>query len=266
MFTFNWAGVNALWQRATEPVLRWLSGYLDVLLTQLARVREFWFWYVIGPLLFPLAIIVFMTNVGATLDPNFALHAVTGNAVLSLIFGPVSLVSGRLAWARELGELEYYAALPISRAQMVLAITTMSVLFSLPALIMVLLVGSLLVGLPLSFHPLLILTVPVVALSLAGLGAIIGIWARTGQQGNQMANLVMVVAMFLSPVLVPMTEMPQVMQWTARLIPSTYAAGAFRAVTSRQISAEFWLDVAVLAAFAVGLIYIATQRLDWRRD
>jgi ABC-2 type transport system permease protein len=112
--------------------------------------------------------------------------------------------------------------------------------------------------------PLIVLVMILSPLALSGLGALIGILSPNQQVSGVFANIFMVLVMFLSPVFVPISRLPGILQITARVLPPTYAADALRQTLSGSLTLAFLLDVAVLAAFSLGSFYLVTSRLDWR--
>jgi ABC-type multidrug transport system permease subunit len=95
-------------------------------------------------------------------------------------------------------------------------------------------------------------------------GAAIGVLAPSQDIAGVTCNLLTVVITFLSPVFVPISKLPGVLQISARLLPPSYASDALRQTLGGHLTGSVILDVSVLAAFSVAGIYLATARLDWR--
>jgi ABC-2 type transport system permease protein len=112
--------------------------------------------------------------------------------------------------------------------------------------------------------PFILLVLVLSPLALSGLGATVGILSPNQQVAGVIANVFMVLVMFLSPVFVPLSRLPGLLQITARILPPTYAADALRQTLSSQLTPAFLLDIGVLAAFSAVSLYIVTARLDWR--
>ncbi len=73
---------------------------------------------------------------------------------------------------------EFFASLPVSRLTFVSALLVRAMVFTIPASVIVLVLGPVLFGLSFTFHPLLLVLIPLGGLSLAGLGALVGLPAR----------------------------------------------------------------------------------------
>lgn len=244
--------------------LRTLAVWWDLFLFRVAGVRDHWYWYVMGWLVFPIAILFFMKMATAA-DPSVALYLITGNAVMALVFGPVQFISNDLAWLRQRNDLDFFATLPITRLQLVMAVLAVAALTSIPGTIINLLIGSWVVGLPLAWHPLFPLVLVLSVLSMAGIGVMIGVYARSGTHANIMNNLMLIMVMFLSPVFIPADRLPAVLQYTARVLPTTYVSHGLRATLGGD-PAGLGLGMAVLVVWAVLTLWFATQRLEWRQE
>ncbi|MDD5289209.1 MAG: ABC transporter permease, partial [Dehalococcoidales bacterium] len=68
--------------------------------------------------------------------------------------------------------------------------------------------------------------------------------------------------MFLCGLLWPVSQMPDYLQWLANILPLTYGVDGIRALMLQgQSLLDIGKDVAVLAAYAVGLLLLASLTL-----
>jgi ABC-2 type transport system permease protein len=153
--------------------------------------------------------------------PATLLYYVTGNVVLSLSLNPLFMLAGQLSWARQSKAFDFYAGLPISRSALILACVAISVLFTLPG--MIVLLGLAMVVFHLSFvpSPLAAVVLLVSPIALSGLGSLIGVLAPSNQVAGVITNLTAVGIMFLSPIFTPASRLPGVLQVTSYLFPPT---------------------------------------------
>ena len=70
------------------------------------------------------------------------IYVVTGNIVISLLFGTMGNVESRVSWLRFQGGLDYFATLPVRRYVFVLAMVAAFLLISLPSLIITTVLGA----------------------------------------------------------------------------------------------------------------------------
>jgi ABC-2 type transport system permease protein len=241
--------------------------FLDLYLMQLANYRWTWRWQLIGGLVAPLSFMFMLHSLlgadGAVAETGASILA--GNLVLSAVFTAMGNTANRFAWLKETEGLDYYATLPIGRAAMVVSVVLAFVTLSLPSMAATVLLGRILFALPLAPHPLALAVLVLTALSLAALGATIGILAPNVETQGVISNLALFLLVFLSPVLVPAERLPGLLQVTSRLLPVSYAVGALRRLLVGTVDAVVLLDLAILAAFAAVALAVAAGRLDWRR-
>mgnify|MGYP001195873821 FL=1 len=99
-------------------------------------------------------------------------------------------------------------------------------------------------------------------LGAVNLGIFLSTFARTELQVVQFIPLVIVPQALLSGILWPIDSLPEPLQWLAHALPLTYAAEALRGVMIRGDGlAALWVNLAVLAGFAVLMIVLGTSTL-----
>ncbi|MEW6523027.1 MAG: ABC transporter permease [Bacillota bacterium] len=245
---------------------RWAAVYADLFFIRWANVRNEWYFHVILGPLFPLAILAFMRMTGAVRDPAGALYVTAGNAIAALVLGPMQSLNNDLAWGRQRNDLEYYSTLPFSKLQLILAFVSVSTVFTIPGMLLTIFIGSAWLGFPVVANPLVLPIMLVSALSMAGLGAVMGVHARNGHHANMMNGIASLVVTFMSPLLIPYENLPLVLRFTSKLLPTSYAADAFRAALAGRSDPAVLANLGVVVLFAVAFLVLATKRLDWRVD
>jgi len=166
---------------------------------------------------------------------------------------------------RIVGALDYYATLPIQQYTLILVSVLSFLLLSLPSVIFTIVVGALLLGLPLSSSPLVVLVIPLCAVPLAAIGALIAAYARTPEEGSALSLLLTFVMLGLGPVVIPASRLPGIVLILGRFSPATYAASALRQTLLGPVTAELFLDLAVLAGVSVLLFWLVGRKLSWRQ-
>lgn len=245
-------------------VERAIGSFGDLFYIQFATIRTGWQWHFLVSSVIPLGLLLFLRFVVPTAHTTTVMYYITGNVIVSLMFNSLAMLAGQLSWARQNKTFDFYAGLPVSRTVLILAIVAVSVLFAIPGMLLLLLLGIVTFHLPLSPNPLAVLVFVLAPMTLSGLGAIIGVLAPNSQIANVIANLVLVVVMFLSPVLIPVSALPGILQVTARLLPPTYAADALRQTLAGQVTGSVGVDIVVMILFSAASIYLVTAKLDWR--
>lgn len=192
-------------------------------------------------------------------------YVLTGNMVLSLLLQGIGNISGHFMFMRMNGTLDYFATLPISRVALVIATAIAFLVLSLPATFATLFLGKLLLQIPLALSPALLLVIPIISLSLSGLGAFLGVIARTPNEVNSLSTLANLFLVSFGPVLIPADRLPAWIEWASLLSPATYAASALRhVVLGTEERFPLWVSLLILSGLAVFWLSVVNARLDWR--
>lgn len=238
---------------------------LDLTLIQLTNWRWSWRGTIITSMIAP---VITMIALGTFASGREALgYVVTGNIVLSLLFGTVGRVSGNFAYMRVMGMLDYFATLPIYRVALIVATVLAFLALSLPPAMFTLALGALILHVPLAISPAIIIVLPLISMTLCGLGALLGLVGRTPEEVNSISTLITFVLLALGPVLIPAEKLPDAVQAVAMLSPATYAASALRqTVLGMADRIPLIVDMAVLAGVLVGFLWLVSRRIDWRQQ
>ncbi len=237
----------------------------DLTLIQLTNWRWSWRTTLLTSTIAPLLGIVGLGVFAAAGGRDALIYVVTGNMVLSLLFGSLGQVSSNLAYMRWAGTLDYFATLPVYRAGLVVATVGAFLLLNLPAVAITLGLGVWLLGLTPALSLWLLLAVPLISLALSGLGALIGLGARTPEAAGSLSTLATFLLAALGPVIIPPDRLPAPILAVSLLSPATYAASALRqTVFALPDRLPLALDLAVLAALTAGLLALVDRRLEWR--
>ncbi len=242
-----------------------LVQIVDLFLIELTNWRWSWRGMVLTATLTPMVSILGLGVFARDSGPETLAYVLTGNAVVSLIFGNMGNVESHFTFMRTVGALDYFATLPVRRYALILAVVLAFLLLSLPSLAVTILLGSWVLGLKVTFHPLLPVVVPLCAISLSGVGALIGCSVRDPSQGGAVNLLVTMVMLGLGPVVVPPDRLPRVLLVLGRLSPATYAASAFRQVLLGPVTGQIAIDLAVLGVTGVVILAIVARIMDWRQ-
>ncbi|MCB9420640.1 MAG: ABC transporter permease [Ardenticatenaceae bacterium] len=247
----------------SQPSL--ITQLFDLILIQLSNFR--WSWRgmltsgIAAPLLSLLALGTFARDSG----PDVLAYVLTGNVVLALMFENLGKVSNNFAFMKAMGTLDYFATLPIHRYMVILASLISFLILSLPALLVMLLVGSWFLRIHLVIHLLWPMVVVLTAVSLAALGALIGVTAPTPQAAGPTTLLLIMGFTALGPVIIPPERLPQFMRWIGWFSPATYAASAMRQTLLGPVMPRLALDLLVLAGLTLITGWAASRKMDWRQ-
>jgi ABC-2 type transport system permease protein len=237
---------------------------IDLIIIQLTNWRWSWRGTIITSIVAP-AISTAALGVFAGNSPNALAYVVTGNMVLSMLFGTLGQVSGNFAYMRANGMLDYFATLPIYRAALIIATVVAFFVLSIPATVVTLLIGTMLLKLPVNISPLIVIVIPLITLTLAGLGALIGLVGNTPETVSAVSNLTTFALISLGPIILPAEQLPEIIRVISYLSPATYAASALRQVVLASVEPiPLVVDMLILISIMLLLLWLVGKRIDWR--
>ena len=242
-----------------------LTQLVDLFLIELTNWR--WSWRsmvltgIVAPVLSISALGIFARDSG----PKALAYVLTGNIVLALMFENQDKVAGHFIYMRFNGILDYFATLPIQKHVLILAVVLSFLLLSLPSLTITVLLGALLLDVPIVLNPMIPIVVPMCAIPMAGIGALIGSSARTPQEAGSLSLLTTFLMLGLGPVVIPPDRLPNVILFLGRFSPATYAASALRQTLLGPLTGQIVLDLAALAGFTLVVFWLVGRKMDWRQ-
>ncbi|MUG96336.1 ABC transporter permease [Scytonema sp. UIC 10036] len=240
---------------------------LDLFLMELTNWRWSWPTIILNSTVTPILGIVALGSFAQGTGQEAQVYILIGNLVMSLMFGNLGNVSSRFTYMRFAGTLDYYATLPIRREALILATVVSFFLLSLPSLLVSLGFGVFYLQLPLKFNPLVLLVIPLCVLPLSGVGAIIGTYVRTPEESGSLSLLFTMVMLFIGPVLIPASRLPEIVLLLGHLSPATYAADALRqTLLPTDITQKLLIDIVVLLGFSLFTFYLVGRKVNWRQQ
>ncbi|MFI7141524.1 MULTISPECIES: ABC transporter permease [Streptomyces] len=193
-------------------------------------------------------------------------YVLTGSILLSLMFENQNKVAQNFAYMKAMGTLDFLGTLPVRRQMVITATVLAFFALSAPALLTTLMLGSLILGVHLSVSWLVVLVIPLCVLSLAGIGAVIGIVTRSQEEASSLTLLVTMLLLFFGPVIIPASRLPGWLVTISHVSPTTYAASAIRQVLVGPVTGRIWLDLFVLLALTGITLWFAGSRMQWKAN
>lgn len=163
--------------------------------------------------------------------------------------------------------LKRFMATPMPRHDFLLAILGARLTFLIPDLGVLLLVGTLLCGMPIRGSLLLVAVIEVVgALAFAGLGLLIASRAKSTETVSGLMNLVMLPMWIFSGLFFSSDRFPSAMQPFIQALPLTQLINALRLVILEGAGLAdrgVLIALGILSAWAIGTFYIALRIFRW---
>jgi ABC-2 type transport system permease protein len=195
-------------------------------------------------------------------DLQSSYNIVPGLIAMILFQTATSLTALAIVKERERGTIEQLIVTPIRNWELILAKIIPYILVSFADTILILVVGTLLFGVPIRGSLLLLFALTgLYLLPTLGYGLVISTVAQTQQQAQLMVMPVMLPAMMLSGYIFPIASLPVVLQYIGYLLPTTYFIYIMRAVVIKGVG----LDLIIPQTIALGLFGLALLGLAiWR--
>lgn len=205
----------------------------------------------------------YVTRAIAPDDPQVIRRLLAATLVFGVAFS-IGMVVGQNAVAqRFMGTLKLLISMPVSKSAYVVG----SMMFSSVSgtvSVLVLLGFGLLVGLDLLLRWELAICLVLTVLTMSGLTLFVVSFAPSLQAGNLSTSLVALLLAALSPVYFTMEQAPPVLKQLGYISPLRYAAdGIEKSLSGRG---DVWVEIAVLAGFAVVTMALGLWRLPWREN
>jgi ABC-2 type transport system permease protein len=237
--------------------------YLELVRFQLLTNRnDIWFMGMIQ-VAFSVGFVLGFGYIIPDITKDTALFITIGSATQSIIMVALVGTPQMLAMAKAEGRLDYFMTLPISREAYLLAIATQIALVTLPGIIFAVVLGWLRYDLTLSIDVAVVAVVPLAMLSLAGAGIAMAILVPHQQLTNALTQLLIFYVIFFAPVLLPKEQLPEFLQFTAKLLPPSYAADGMRATLTDLPGTQLGQSLAAMAGFSalsLGAASLAVRR------
>lgn len=234
-----------------------IRQYYDLVAMQMNAMRGDHVFIAILQVALSLGLVLGMGYLIPNISESTALFLVTGTATQAFVTTGLVMLPQMLSQSREDGRLEYFLTLPISREAYLLAQITMVAVTSFPAVLFCLAFGAWHYDLSMTVNPAFFLVMILCVLSLAGVGVAMAMYVGSVPVVNAVTQLIIFYVLFFSPVLLPDSQLPSVLQETARLAPPTYAADGVRATLTDLPDTNLARDFVFMSGFAVASIALS---------
>ncbi|WP_082198218.1 ABC transporter permease [Bacillus sp. FJAT-26390] len=238
---------------------------LDILFRiQFALIRDSWIIVVLVATIFPLTTILFMRFFIADPSPEMMVQIIAGNMIFGVIIMGLNSIGQEISMQKHQGHFTFYASLPILKINFVAANLLRGLMSTIPSFVLLGVIGYWIYGVDLHLSWGLPLVMLLSLTSVVGLGVCIGFWSPNQQLTNMLAQLLMMVVTFLSPVMVERDQLPEVLQWISYIFPTTYAADAMRIVLLHGWTQAVMLDCLVMLLYTFITLFIVNRLVSWR--
>lgn len=228
--------------------------------------------WVIAEMLIPMltlsAYIYLYRMLGA--PPEFAGFVMIGGTMLAFWSNVLWNMSAQFYWEKETGTLEVYFVAPISRMAILAGMALGGIVNTTLRAVAVLVLGIVVFQVPIVMHEpltaLLVFFLTIIALYALGM-MFASLFMLYGREAWHTANLLQEPVTFLSGTYFPASQLPQMVQLFASLIPLTFGLDGIRKVVILgQGIGDIWLNVVALVVFILILLPLAKFALSYMEN
>jgi ABC-2 type transport system permease protein len=235
-----------------------------VFVSQIFELRHMWVWSVVMISLFPLSLMGFLFLFGEPM-PERILYIVTGSITSAVTLQGGLVLGQSIGGMKAYRVFDYYASLPISKLSFIFGLNLNALLLCVPSSLILVTISVLGFGLQI-VNPLLFLaTFALGGFSLAGVGAVIGFYSRSGQIASILTQIANPILVFFAPVYMPADVLPSFLRHTSWFLPTTHVAQLLRAAFGYPTE-QIWQPIVILVGFIFITVLLVQRGLDWRGD
>ncbi len=179
-----------------------------------------------------------------------------------------NLTSLMIVRERERGTIEALLVTPVRPLELMLAKMIPSLVVSFASALVLLAVGTLVLGVPFRGSLLLFMALALIGVGCGlGLGLVISSAVQTQNQSQQLVSLVNITGMFLGGVLFPAYTLPVVLRVLSYVFPMTYFIPILRGMALKGIGlADLWPQALALTVFLGVTLLVAARLFRQRLD
>lgn len=242
----------------------WLRSYWFLLRWNLLRARDNLPFYCIVQLLLSAGVVVGYSFLIPDLTSTAALYLTGGGMTIALVTVGMVMTPNTLSYRRETGVIDYPRSLPVPRLAMMAADATVWVAVALPGLAASVVIAVLRFDLALTASPLVVPAVLLVVVGSVSVGYTIGYLVKPVLV-NLVTNAIVVVVLMFAPINFPAERLPDWLAAAHEWLPFQYMAQALRETIAVPATGVSLLPFAVMTAWAVFGLAVASRALTRRR-
>lgn len=228
------------------------------------NIQESWIWSVLMISLFPIITIMFLSFFMVDPTKETITRVITGTMVFPIILMGMNTYAIELSLAKHSGHFVFYSSLPISKVNFVFSKLISGFVMTLPSVIIMTIFGQLIFGVTLNFSPIVL---PIMALCIGccvGFGMLLGFLSPNHQLTNLGSQSFMMLVSFLTPIMIPIEQLPKLLQFISYAIPTTYVAESFHTLFTTGWERSVGINIIILTGFFILFMVLVLWKMDWR--
>lgn len=235
-----------------------------VFVSQVFELRHLWIWAFVMTSFLPLTVVGFLLLFGEVSSQR-VIYIVTGSITHAISIQAGLSLGQRIGGMKIRRVFDYYASLPISKLSFICGLNLNALFQCVPSTLILLAIAVFGFGTRLVNPYLLPIAFVLGGFSLAGVGAMIGFYSRSGQIAGIVTQIVNPLIVFFAPVYMPAEALPAFLRYTSWFLPTTHVARLLRCAFGEPTEG-IWKNVVILVGFIVISAVLVYYKLDWRGE
>ncbi|AZR73641.1 hypothetical protein BBF96_09725 [Anoxybacter fermentans] len=243
-----------------------LYNYYLLIKLFLLPLKNSLFAFFVNNFVLPVFFIIFFKFIFGDSFLERASFVITGSLIISIINVSLTTLSNKINNIYISDGMEYFLSLPINKFIFVLALFTSEFLAILPSILVVIILSNVVFNLNLSINIFLIIFLLQLAISMVGLGILIGLKSKNYNEVTALSSFCSYVFIFLSPIYYPIENLPKIFQIISYIFPTTYASQGIRFSMLGQIRENIniiYLNILVMCIYVVISFVIVAKKFNW---
>lgn len=257
----------------TSPIDSFYRSILDIIKEtwiffqiELKNVASFGIIAILFSMVIPFGIILMISMMPIEISREVAVIYISGNLVASISNMCVVALAQVLIGMRMQHGFEHLATLPIFAGSPILGTFLGFFVTTVPSLIVMPWLGSLLFNAAIEVSGWLILVILLTMVTMIGIGGVLGTFSENYRKANTITMIAMFFVMFATPLYYPMESLPFVIQVFQRFLPFSYSLEAMRTLMINPvISSVVIRDIIVLVIWMVIALCLASRFVTWKQ-
>ncbi len=214
----------------------------------------------------PLGILLMISMMPIMITKNIAIMYISGNFITTISNLCISTLAQILIGIRMRNGFEHLATMPIYRGAPLLGTLFSSAISTVPALIIMPVIGMLLFGTTFYISVWLILVILLSIIIMTGIGAVIGTCSENYNKSNTISMIMMFFVMFGTPVYYAMDSLPGVVRIFQRMLPFCYSLEAMRSLMVNPVLTSVVIrDIIILIGFMLLSMGLTLKFFTWKQ-
>ncbi len=214
----------------------------------------------------PVGVLVMIALMPIDITREVAIIYISGNMITSISNLCITTLAQLLLGIRMKNGFEHLATLPISNYSPLVGTFMSAAVGTLPALIIMPILGMLLFSIKININLWLILVIFICIVIMSGIGSVIGTFSEKYQTSYTLSLVAMFFVMFGTPVYYSMDALPPVVQIFQRMLPFSYALEAIRSLMiDGRLTQTVIVDILFLVAFMIVSLLFTKKFFTWKK-